>query len=119
MTHGASSESRVGPLRSEYLAQLKLEFPAADERVLIVQAGRLAKLELLERFVDERGVIRHRRRGDTFPAVALAERITQGFLATQQQLEARRDAGGPRDGFDINATLAEIAGEIADKEGHE
>jgi hypothetical protein len=89
-THGAQSEQAIRPLRERYLAELAEEFPHASPRTLVIQAARLAKLELLERFVDERGVIRHQRRGDIFPAVQMAEQISRGYLQTQERLEAER-----------------------------
>jgi hypothetical protein len=90
--HGALTESRTRPLRERYLAELRGEFPTANERRLIVQAHRLAQLELLGDFADERGVIAHRRRGTVYPAAAMAERIACAFLAEQDRLEAQAPA---------------------------
>lgn len=96
VTSGFYSKDLIKPLRERYLERLRDEFPDASERTLVVQAARLVRMEQLERFIDERGVIRHKRRGDIFPAVAMAEQISRGYLQTQERLEAqRRDHNKP------------------------
>lgn len=110
VSHGAWSEGLVAPRRERLLGELRVEFPGASERRLIVQAHRLAQLELLGEFADERGVIRSRRTGDVFPAAQLAERIASAFLSEQDRLEAQRDAKG---GDRPRQTLAEIEAELA------
>lgn len=107
---GKASDATIAPLADAYLAELLAEFPTASERVLLIQARRLARLELLGRFEDQRGVLRNRKRGEPFPATVLAERISTAYLSEHARLEAgEREAGGkPRQ------TLAEIAAEYAD-----
>jgi hypothetical protein len=107
-THGAYSERRVGPLRERYLAELKVEFPRASERRLVIQAHRLGQLELLGRFTDERGVIRSRRHGNVFPAATLGERIAAAYLAEHDRLEQQGGGGGGG----RHQTLAEIELEL-------
>ena len=58
VSHGAWSETRVGPLRERYLIGLRQRFPLADEGLLNTQANRAAQLELLQRWIDEHGVVR-------------------------------------------------------------
>ncbi|MGC2375375.1 MAG: hypothetical protein WA484_16030 [Solirubrobacteraceae bacterium] len=115
-THGAYSERRVGPLRERYLGELRVEFPNASERRLVIQAHRLGQLELLGRFTDERGVIRSRRHGNVFPATTLGEKIATAYLAEHDRLEQREreHAGG---GAGRRLTLAEIEAEPDEDEG--
>jgi hypothetical protein len=109
--HGATSEAKVRPLREQYLAELRQEFPNASERRLLIQAHRLGQLELLGIFADERGVIRHRRRGDVFPAAALAERIATSYLAEHDRLEQQEREAGASNGHSLGAIEAELAGD--------
>ena len=79
VTHGARSEELIRPLRERYFAELTEELPHAKPREVLLLANRLAKMELYEAFIDERGVIRHRRRGDVFPAAVESERLAVAF----------------------------------------
>lgn len=79
VTHGANSEACVRELREKHLAELVKAFPNASGQELAIQAHRLAQLELLGAFVDERGVIRHKRRGDVFPAASFMDRLAVAF----------------------------------------
>jgi hypothetical protein len=114
--HGAYSERRVAPLRERYLGELRVEFPNASERRLVIQAHRLGQLELLGRFTDERGVIRSRRHGNVFPATTLGEKIATAYLAEHDRLEQqeRERAGG---GSGRHLTLAEIEAEPDEGDG--
>jgi hypothetical protein len=78
-THGASSEIVIRDARERYLIELAEAFPSATHPELVIQAGRLAKLEALAAYIDARGVIRHQRRGDVFPAAALEEKIAAAY----------------------------------------
>lgn len=78
-THGAYAEDRIRPHRERHLAELTEAFPSATEAELAIQAQRLAQLELLGAFLDERGVIQLRRRGNVFPAASMAERLAAAF----------------------------------------
>lgn len=110
-THGASSEAIIRPLAEAYLAELVKEFPKASERVLKVQARRLAKLERLGVYLDGKGEIRHKRRGEVFPASAHEERISAAYLAEHARLEALYSAGGTTD---PHAALAAITAELSE-----
>lgn len=118
LTHGASTEALIRPLAEAYLAELVGEFPSASERVLRVQARRLAKLDRLGVYLDGRGEIRHRRRGEVFPASALEEQVSAAYLAEHRRLEAvERDAGAGRPGDPLARIAAELAaGEDAEDE---
>jgi hypothetical protein len=108
-THGAQSEVRVRPLRERYLAELAVTYPNATDHELVIQAQRLAQLELLGAFLDERGVIRHRRRGDVFPAASLAEKIASAYerqAAVLAERERQHGKSSPHDA--LRAIVAEL-----------
>ncbi len=109
-THGATDEKLIRPLAEQYLAELTGEFPRASERVLRLQARRLAKLDRLASYLEGTGEIRHKRRGEVFPASQLEESITSAFLSTQAKLEAQHAASGNGNGA---GSLASIAAELA------
>lgn len=111
--HNAYSESAVAPLADAYLAELMVELPTASERILRIQARRLARLELLGRFEDERGVLRNQRRGEPYAATLLAEKISTSYIRTHTDLEAQAAGNG---GGGRAPTLAEIAAEYAHDE---
>jgi hypothetical protein len=119
--HGTRSEAIIQPLAEQYLAELVGEFPLASERVLRLQARRLAKLDRLASYLEDRGEIRHQRRGEVFPASAIEESVTAAFLATQTRLEAQaREAGGGRRGEAPSGALAgELEASRAAWEAHE
>jgi CRP-like cAMP-binding protein len=95
-THGAHSESLIRATAEAYLAELQEEFPAASERVLRLQARRLAKLDRLASYLERKGEIRHQRRGEVFPASALEEKIAAAYLAEHDRLEQQqREAAAP------------------------
>jgi hypothetical protein len=116
--HGAYSEAKVRPLRERYLAELRVEFPSASERRLRLQAHRLAQVELIGRFTDERGVIRSTRTGEVFAAAALGERLAASYLAEHDRLEAQdRERPGGAGGKALREIEAELtAGDVEDAE---
>jgi hypothetical protein len=117
-TSGAHSELAVRPFRERYLAELRAEFPNASERRLLIQANRLGQLDLLAAFTDERGVIRHRRRGDVFPAASLAEKIASAYLAEHDRLEAQeRERATPDPGEALRRHVAQISAESGGADG--
>lgn len=110
VTHGAHHEAEIQASAMTYLAELVGEFPGASERVLRLQARRLAKLDRLATFLTGRGEIRNRRTGDVFAASTLEERITAAYLAEHarlEQLQRERGSANP-----IGA-LESVADELA------
>ena len=91
-THGAYSESMIRPLRERFLVELAEEFPSATERELRLLAHRFAQVELLGEYIERRGVIRHQRRGDLFPAVGQMDRLTTSIEARLDRLRDRESA---------------------------
>jgi hypothetical protein len=89
-THGAYSEELTRATAEQYLAELTEEFPTASERILRVQARRLAKMDRLGTYLEGRGEIRHARRGEVYPASALEEKISAAYLTEHARLEAQQ-----------------------------
>ncbi|HXP38213.1 MAG TPA: hypothetical protein VN817_10645 [Solirubrobacteraceae bacterium] len=114
LQHGAHSEQKLQRSREAYLAELSREFPHASERRLRVQAHRLAQLDALATFADERGVISHRRRGEVFPAAQLAERLAASYLLEHERLEVREKLAGE---ISPSTALAAIEAEYAARRG--
>jgi hypothetical protein len=97
--HGGYRELEIAPLADAYLDELMEELPVASERVLRIQARRLARLELLGRFEDRNGVLRNKRRGEPFAATLLAEKISSAFIRTHAELEAQSGHVDPNGGL--------------------
>jgi hypothetical protein len=97
VTHGMHSQAgkaRVAELAETYFAELSASFPNSSEYQRRIQARRLAKMDLFAQFVNERGVIRHRRRGDVFPAHVEEERLASAFERREDlMLEVERQHG--------------------------
>jgi hypothetical protein len=106
--HGARSEERVRPLRERHVAELAKAFPSATELEVAIQAHRLAQLDLLGAFMDERGVIRHKRRGEVFPAAGLMEKIATSFERQQAILLERERTKGAPPAQALESILAEL-----------
>lgn len=81
--HGAYSAAALEPARERHQTNLVKTFPHALPTEIAILAERLAQLELLGSFLDERGVIAHRRRGTVVPAAAFAEKLA---AAAERQL---------------------------------
>jgi hypothetical protein len=56
LKHGAYSEGTLAEVRARHLGELREEFPQASERILLLQAGRLARLEVLMGFFGDLGL---------------------------------------------------------------
>lgn len=108
--HGARSEAKLKPSRERYLTELRDQFPAAGEDELIMQASRLAQMDLLQQFLDWRGVIRDRRRGETFPAAQLLASITAAYERRRDILAERERTKGEQP-EDLQAYLQRTYGQ--------
>jgi hypothetical protein len=108
VTHGAHSAAAIRPLRERHIAELSEEFPNATPPELAIQAQRLAQLQLLAEFLDDRGVIRHKRRGDVFPAAALAEKLAAAYEKQAAALRARELANGTTTGQTLQDVIREL-----------
>lgn len=110
-THGLRS-AEVATLAESYLAELLLEFPTASQRVLRLQARRLAKVELCARYLNEHGLVRSKRTGAVRQVAEFEETLTKGFLAEQARLEERQRLVNGHGGASLEAIATELtAGE--------
>jgi hypothetical protein len=91
---GVYSEVRLEPLRERYLAELRGAYPGASLDQLRTLSQRKAMATQLSAFLDARGIIRHQRRGEPFPAAALLARLLDGIdkqIAALEEQQAERD----------------------------
>ena len=108
LVHGAHSEIAIRELRERHVTELAEAFPSASRHEVAIMAHRAAQLELLGAFVDERGVIRHKRRGDIFPAAGFMDRIAQAFERQYALLlDRERIVNGHPSHFDLAQAWAE------------
>jgi len=98
VTHGAYSAELLKPERERILDELLASFPNVRRDRLELAAAQRARIVLLSAYVDSVGVIRHKGRGDTFPAVAALERAEAGYRAELGKIEdlAREASSSPR-----------------------
>ena len=61
VTHGATSEHRLGPVRERHRVELLERFPSLDEHRLVLLSDLLARCELARDFIDVRGLMRNAR----------------------------------------------------------
>ena len=95
LRHGAESEVLLAPLRARHLDELRVRFPDADEAILLVQAGRLARFQVLTEHLDGvglRGLVR--RDGNLRPAATLLARLEDAIERCHARLSG--DGGGKR-----------------------
>lgn len=61
--HGAKSEVVLAPLRERYAVELAQTFPSAARAEIVLLAHRQAELDVLESWMDQRGLLSNRQRG--------------------------------------------------------
>jgi hypothetical protein len=109
-TAGAHSPARLAPLRDQAAVELAARFPSASSEEVALLAHRRAQLELLAKWMDDRGLFANRQRGTVFPAVQLHERIATAFERQIAALTQREHvAGRTNPQAQIDAVLAELA----------
>ena len=92
--HGAYSATAIRPIRERLVAELTKAFPSATSEEIATQAMRMAQLEALGVYLDERGVIAHKRRGTIYPAAVFAEKLAAQFERQHALLlERERERG--------------------------
>jgi hypothetical protein len=117
VVHGAFS-TRVRDAREKHVVELVEAFPNATSPEIAIQAHRLAQLDLLGAFMDERGVIRHKRRGEVFPAASLMEKIAVSFERQHALLLERERTRPARPAETLASIIAELTAEAtADQDG--
>ena len=110
--HGAYSADRLQPERERVLGELLVSFPGVRRDRLEIAAAQRARITLLQAYVDARGVLRHRGRGETFPAVALLQREEAAYRVELTKIEELHREAGSKPA----QTLAEIAAEYGGDE---
>ena len=109
LKHGAYSADKLGPERERVLNELLASFPSIRRDRLEILAGQRARITLLQRYVDQVGIIRHKQRGETYPAVGLLAREENGYRIELAKVEdLAREAGNPK-----GSRLAEITAALA------
>jgi hypothetical protein len=95
LRHGATSEIALAPLRARHLHELRERFPAADDAILRVQAGRLARHDALTEHLDRAGVkALMRRDGSLRPAATMLSRLEDAIERCHERLSGAAASGG-------------------------
>ena len=105
--HHAYDAAALRPARERYQSELSARYPSAGEDEIAIQATRLAQCELLQRYLDERGVVRNRSRGDVFPAALLLAQITQAYERRRDVLAERERERSDDDSETLESIMAE------------
>jgi hypothetical protein len=85
-----TAPGELGPVRERHLEHLLARFPMADVTILGLQATRLAQLELVGVWLDDRGIMRNRRTGTIYPAADYWAKVASAFERQHERLEAQR-----------------------------
>jgi hypothetical protein len=116
--HGAYSADRLKPERERVLGELLASFPSVRHDRLELLAGQRARIELLQAYVDQRGIIAHRGRGSTFPAVALLQREESAYRVELSKVEElQREAAAHHPGRALELAEAKYLPTGEDDEG--
>jgi len=101
VSHGATSELTLAPLREAAARELRQDYPHLDGRRLAILADRLARLESARLWLDAQGGVVRSRQGDVF---AVVDRIEKWSNTAEQRLaEAEAEARAPRPAEEILA----------------
>jgi hypothetical protein len=114
--HGAYSADRLQPARERVLDELLVSFDRVRRDWLEVAAAKRARVELLQAYADARGVIAHKGRGSTFPAIDLLRREEASYCALLERIEVMQREAGAKPG-DVQALLRAMRAEDGDVEG--
>jgi hypothetical protein len=113
VTHGAHSEARIAPLRAVHLAALRDQFTAVDERLLSVQAERMAQYQLLTAWLDANGLVKDgasvTTRGQVYSAATFAETLARSF---EKQFDRLREIQAEADAVDPAVAMESVVAEI-------
>jgi hypothetical protein len=97
LKHGAYSAERLRPERERFLSELQAAFQGVRHDRLELAAGRRARIELLRAYLDDVGMIAHRRRGTFRPFLAVLQKDETAYLAELaviEELAAKSPPGG-------------------------
>lgn len=107
MTHGARSGAVIREAAAEHLANLKRQLPSASDEELWVQASRMAQIQRLSAFIEERGLIRDQRKGTVYNAASMLAQLSSTFERQHAVLLERERATGPGAGEQLEAIVRE------------
>ena len=109
--HGAYSADLLKPERERILGELLASFPSVRRDRLELAAAQRARIVLLQAYVEAVGVLRHKGRGETYPAVALLfQREESAYRAELGKIEdLQREAGAAAPHDALAAIVAELA----------
>jgi hypothetical protein len=108
--HGAYSAEYLAPERERVLRELLESFPGVRRDRLELAAAQRARIVLLQAYIDSVGVIKHRGRGETYPAVGLLQREEASYRVELARIEELARARRPWD------ALAQLADDNDDQE---
>jgi hypothetical protein len=110
--HGAYSAEKLAPERERILGELLVSFPGVRRDRLELAAAQRARIVLLQAYVDERGLITHRGRGESPPAVAMLRQEEAAYrveLSKIEDLACDADTNGGAMGDELTAARAALA----------
>ena len=111
--HGAYGADLLKPERERILDELLSSFPNVRRDRLELAAAQRARITLLQAYVEAVGIVRHRGRGTTYPAVQLLQREESAYRSELSKIEdlahEAGDNGAP--------TLAQIEARYRAEEG--
>ena len=116
VTHGARSGALIRQAAAEHLVNLRAQLPSATTEELTVQAIRMAQIERLAAYVEQKGLIRNQREGTVYEAGRLLSQLSTAFERQHAVLLARQQASGSA-GTDLATYLAETYGDGQDGDG--
>ncbi|MHB8234310.1 MAG: hypothetical protein ACYDHT_06615 [Solirubrobacteraceae bacterium] len=94
LKHGAYSPAALAPERERVLGEMLASFPGVRRDRLELAAAQRARIVLLQAYVDTVGIIKHRGRGETYPAVSLLRSEEAAYRVELAKIEElARDAG--------------------------
>ena len=101
LKHGARSERSVAPIREQVAVQLAPLFPTLSEPELLIMADRLARVHLIQVWLDEHGIWKDEKRGELQPCIDRMEK----YMSRAETLMhvARLEAEGQKPVFDLGA----------------
>jgi hypothetical protein len=103
LKHGAYSAAMLRPARERVLAELTQSFPGVRVDLLQIAAAKRARIVLIQEFIDERGIIKNRQRGEFYPVLTLLERLETAYTSDLRRIEELARERRPYD------ALAELA----------
>jgi hypothetical protein len=106
--HGSYSAELLAPERERVLAELLASFPGVRRDRLELAAAQRARITLLQAYIDTVGIVKHRLRGDTYPAV---DRLQREEVAYRAELSKIEELARQRAPFDALAELADDEGQ--------